>query len=436
MIVMKFGGTSLADAERIRTAAKIIESKKNQHPIVVCSAVSQITNKLTKAAQIAQEGKFPKEIVAAVIDKHERIMKDLDVNPKDIRELFNQLTEVLKSGCKECYHLDHMQSFGERMSCRIVAAYLSKRGLEAQAHDAYDIGMVTCDTFGNAEPLPESYKRIQANLKGASAIPIITGFIGKCPSGEITTLSRGGSDYTASIIGSAMGVEEIQIWTDVDGVMSTDPRIVSDAQTIESLSFDEASELAIYGAKVLHPKSIIPAMEKKIPVRVLNTHNPSSEGTVVVSRGKKTNGTVKAIAYRKGIALINIHSSRMLNAYGYLAMVFDVFKKYKKSVDMIATSEVNVSMTINDPAGISPVVKELQGFSDVLLEKEKAVICIVGDGMRTDKEITGSIFSTLADAHIGVEMISQGASQINVSFVVNESQADKAVKILHEKLIT
>ena len=331
--------------------------------------------------------------------------------------------------------LDHIQSYGERISCRLVAAYLNKIGIKSGAHDAYDVGMITNPDFGKAEPLEHAYGIINEKISVLDHVPVVTGFIGKTTAGDITTLSRGGSDYTASIIGGAINADEVEIWTDVDGVMSADPRVVEDAKTIDTLSFNEASELAVFGARVLHPKSLIPALEKNIPVLVLNTYNPDGKGTKVVMESKKAEKVVKAIACKKGIILVNLTSTRMLNAHGYLARVFDIFRDHGKSVDMLATSEVSLSITINEPDGMDSIVKELEGIAEVKVEKDKAIVCVVGEGMKHEMGISGKIFTAVSDAGIHTEMISQGASEINIGFVVDEATADKAVKALHKEFI-
>ncbi len=297
------------------------------------------------------------------------------------------------------------------------------------------MGMITNPDFGNAEPLDHAPEMIDKCVCGMDHVPVVTGFIGKTTAGEITTLSRGGSDYTASIIAAACNAKEVQIWTDVDGVMSADPRVVKEAKTIKKLSFNEASELAVFGARVLHPKSLIPALEKNIPVRVLNTYNPDSEGTIVVMKSEKSDSVIKAIACKKGISLVNVTSTRMLNACGYLARVFDIFRDYQKSVDMIATSEVSISMTLNEPGNMEGIIKDLEGIADVKTEDNKAIICVVGEGMNHELGIAGRIFTALGKTGKNIEMISQGASEINIGLVVDEENADNVVRALHEEFI-
>jgi aspartate kinase len=439
MIVMKFGGSSVKDAERMKNVAEIVKLNKDRKPIVVCSATSGTTDKLIEMADIAFNGDSTKDIQKELREKHDKIITGLGVDKDVIKDVFDEMAELMEKaeGTKiaSSETLDHVQSFGERISCRIVAAYLNKMGIKADEHDAFDIGMITNDDFGKAEPLENAPDMLKESISKMDHLPVITGFIGKTGDGDITTLSRGGSDYTASVIGAAIDAEEIQIWTDVDGVMSADPRVVPGAKTIDTLSFDEASELAIFGAKVIHPKSILPAMEKDIPVRVLNTYNPKGNGTVVVPKAERSDKTVKAIACKKGIDLVNVMSTRMLNAHGYLAKLFEIFEKHKKSVDMISTSEVSVSMTINEPDRMDSIVKDLEGIAHVKMEENKAIVCVVGEGMKHTKGIAGKIFTTMGDAGISTEMISQGASEINISFVVDADKADNAVNALHKVLI-
>lgn len=439
MIVMKFGGTSVKNAERIKIVADIIKSRLDKKPVIVCSATSGTTNKLIEMANVAFKGKPSIDIQKELMEKHGEIIKDLGIDGKDVAEIFEDMlklmerVEAIKLASSET--LDHIQSYGERISCRLVAAYLNKIGIKAKAYDAYDIGMITNPDFGKAEPLEHAYELINEKISALDHVPVVTGFIGKTTAGDITTLSRGGSDYTASIIGAAIGAKEVEIWTDVDGVMSADPRVVEDAKTIATLSFNEASELAVFGARVLHPKSLIPALEKNIPVLVLNTYNPDGKGTEVVMESKKAEKVVKAIACKKGITLINLTSTRMLNAHGYLARVFDIFRDHGKSVDMLATSEVSLSMTINEPENMDSVINDLESIAEVRVEKNKAIICVVGEGMKHEIGISGKIFNAVGIAGVNTEMISQGASEINIGFVVNEDEADKTVKALHKEFI-
>lgn len=436
MLVMKFGGTSVGNADRIDDVANIIKSCIKKKPAVVVSAVSGITDKLIELGNAAAEGKG-NSILENIKNIHYEILEKLELDKsligKDIENL-NSLINNMKNNKKiNAKKLDEFQSFGERMSSKIVAAQLNKVGVNAQAFNAFDLGLITNSDFGNAEPLEEAFSNLDNSIKKMRFIPVITGFIGKTREGEITTLGRGGSDYTAGIVGAAINASEIQIWTDVDGIMSADPKIIGNARTIKQVSFAEASELAYFGAKVLHPKTIMPAMEKNIPVRVLNTFNPKGNGTLILNEAEKSKQTVKAITSKRNITLIHVNSKRMLGAYGFLARLFDVFYKYKQSVDVVATSEVSVSMTTDNGKNIDDIASDLKGIADVKILKNKAVICVVGEGMRNTPGVSGRTFSVLGKNKINIEMISQGASEINITFVVDGKDAENAVKVLHKE---
>jgi aspartate kinase len=262
-------------------------------------------------------------------------------------------------------------------------------------------------------------------------IIVTQGFIGSNANGITTTLGRGGSDYSASIIGAALNAEEIQIWTDVDGVLTADPRIVSKAQKLRIISFREAAELAYFGAKVLHPSTIFPAVKKDIPVIVLNSKRPENTGTRIVSSPPKTNVPVKSIACKRGITVVNVQSLRMLMAYGFLESIFSVFNKYETSVDLVSTSEVAVSLTIDNTSKLDKIVAELSTFAEVTIVEKQGIICVIGDQMRSTAGVAAQIFQALQK--INLVMISQGASEINLSLVIDESQIDEAMRQLHKQ---
>lgn len=436
MIVMKFGGTSVGNAERIRKTAEIIKSQIDKKPVVVVSAVAKITDALIKLSNEAAIGKG--EYVLESIKKvHLIIINGLNLEESLLNVDFEELSELVNKTQLnrkiDAQILDYFQSFGERMSSKILAAHLNHIGIKSQAFNSWDLGFLTTKNFGNAEPLETAYTNINDNIIILSTVPVITGFIGKTEDGETTTLGRGGSDYSAAIIGSAIDADEIQIWTDVDGIMSTDPKVVPNAVPIRQVSFAEASELAYFGARVLHPKTILPAMKKNIPVKVLNSFNPSDEGTAIVNKSERSGHTVKAIAYKNNTTLIHIESTRMLGAYGFLARIFYIFDNYRKSVDVISTSEVSVSLTVDNGENVDNILRELKEFANVEIAKNKSIICVVGEGMRHTSGIAGRTFAALSNNSINVEMISQGASQINITFVVDGKDADNAVKILHQE---
>lgn len=434
---MKFGGSSVGDAERIKNVCGIIKSRLNEKPIVVLSAVKGITDKLIETATKAANDDDVSKELEGIREKHHKILRDLGLDENlvgsQLREFERVIDKIFVMKKTTLELMDEVQSFGERMSVRIAAAYLNKIGVKAKAFDAYDIGMITTPDYGKAEPLPDTEEKINEKLKKIKEVPVITGFIGKDSAGNITTLGRGGSDYTCAIIGAALN-EVIEVWTDVNGIMSADPRVVKEAKTIDNISFDEASELAYFGARVLHPKTIWPAIKKNLPVKVLNSFEPSNKGTTIVKEASKSKEIIKAIACKKNINLINVSSTRMLLAHGFLARLFSVFEDYKKSVDMIATSEVSVSLTVDNDKDLDRVKEDLEGVAEVKLEKNKSIVCVVGEGMHNSKGVVGRVFQTLKD--IRVEMISAGASEINISFIVDNKDADKAVQILHKEFFS
>lgn len=435
-VIMKFGGTSVGNAERIANVANIIKSHLSKKPIVVVSAVAKITDTLIKLASECADGKGD-EILNNVKKIHYEILEQLEINKSllknDLEDLLKLVNQTKANGVIDNQSLDHFQSFGERMSSKIVAERLNKIGVKAQAFNAWELGFLTDAEFGSAEPLDITYSNLNKSINKLDIVPVITGFIGKTEQGDITTLGRGGSDYTAAVIGAAIDSGEIQIWTDVNGIMSTDPKIVSNAKTLNEVSFAEASELAYFGAKVLHPKTILPAMNRNIPVKVLNSFNPQNKGTAILSKVDKDKQIVKAIAYKKNIALIHVDSKRMLGAYGFLARLFDIFDDYRKSIDVVSTSEVSVSLTIDNDENVANIVRELKDIADVELIKNKAIICVVGEGMRHTHGIAGRTFTALGKNKINVEMISQGASEINITFIVDGKDAEKAVQVLHKE---
>lgn len=436
LIVMKFGGTSVGNAERIINVADIVKSHIKRNPVVVVSAVTKITDALIRLAKECAEGKGDGTLIH-IGDVHYGILDQLKIDKallKDNLEELKSLAAKAKSSRNlDAKDLDCFQSFGERMSSKIVAEQLKKIGIRAKAFDAWELGFLTDSKFGSAEPLKIAYSNLNKSIRKLKVIPVITGFIGRTEDDETTTLGRGGSDYTAAVIGAAISAEEIQIWTDVNGIMSTDPRIAANAKTIRKVSFAEASELAYFGARVLHPKTILPAMIRNIPVKVLNSFCPKNSGTTIVKKTGKNSHIVKAIACKRNITMINIESTRMLGAYGFLEQLFDIFYKYSKSVDVVSTSEVGVSLTIDNDENIENIVEELKEISDVAVLKNKAIICVVGEGMRRTPGVAGKIFTALGKNRINVEMISQGASEINITFIVDGKDADKSVRILHKE---
>lgn len=435
MIVMKFGGTSVGSADSIRAVSDIVKSQISRKPVVVVSAITKVTDALIKLANECAEGKG-EETLNSIKKIHQSVMQQLGISNSMLDDDLNQLSSLAaesKGRKVDAKLMDLFQSFGERMSSKIVSGQLSKTGVKSKAFNSWELGLVTDCNFGDAEPLKIAYSNLKKSIAKLEIVPVVTGFIGKTGKGEVTTLGRGGSDYTSSIIGAAIDAEEIQIWKDVNGIMTTDPKIVKNARTIEKVSFAEASELAYFGAKVLHPKTILPAMKKNIPVRVLNSFNPENKGTIILSKSERTNDAVKAIACKKDIKVLHISSTRMLDTYGFLAKIFSIIGKHRIVVDVITTSEISISMTIGSSPSLGYAVKELGKIADVQLREGKAVICVVGEGISYTRGIAGKVFSALSKNGINVEMISQVASEINITFIVDGKDADNAVIALHKE---
>jgi aspartate kinase len=432
---MKFGGSSVSDGARIRNVIEIVRARLPRRPIVVASAFRGITDDLFVAAEEALAGRdaLPEKVKA----RHQAVLADLGLPADLVKDVFAELAVLLKgiSLVKELTPrtLDYVVSFGERLSTRIIAAAFEKAGIPSSQHDAFDIGMLTDDQFGAAQPLPEAEAELRRHLVPMTRLPIVTGYVGKTKGGDITTLGRNGSDYTATIVGAAVGAEEIQIWSDTDGVMTADPRLVPTAKPIAFLTFDEASELAYYGGKVLHPSTIIPAVRKGIPVKVLNTFSPSHPGTTIVSKLDTPQKGVKSIAHHLSNIVVNIRSSRMLMGHGFLARLFGVFAEHRVVVNMVSTSEVTVSVTVDSPRRLDAAVEALSKFADVTVEEKRTVVCVVGEGLRSTPGVAGLVFEALRKAGVNVLMISQGASKINVAFVVDDRDAETAVRALHRQ---
>ena len=436
MIVMKFGGSSVANAERIKHVASIINAYKEKRPAVVLSAMGDTTDHLLEAADKAVEGVVD---VAGVAKLHEETAEELGINIDTIKALLDELKQLLTgiSMLKEISKRsrDYLVSFGERMSVRMMAAYLESQGIPAKFYDAWDIGIISDSNFMAAELLDEVWENIPAHLNAYKngqddCIPIVTGFIAKDVKGNITTLGRGGSDRTATMIGAAMRAEEVQTWKDVDGILTTDPRVVKEAKPVPEVTYEEAQELAMFGAQVLHPRSMLPVRKTGTPVRVKNSYNITSPGSIIVEKHTGKVPPVCAITTVKNVTLIDIQSSRMLGAAGFLAHIFNNFLKWNISIDVIATSEVSVSLTVNTKQDLSGLIADLEQASEVTVKTGKAIVTIICDAAHSSA-ILASGFDALADEGINVQMISQGASKVNISIIVDQDEAERAVKILH-----
>jgi aspartate kinase len=439
MIVMKFGGSSVANAERIKHVASIIQAYKNEKPLVVLSAMGDTTDHLLEAADLAVNGKVDIEKVEKL---HYDTAKELGVDIPAIKELLDELKTLL-TGISMLHELskrsrDYLVSFGERMSVRMMTSYLNGLGTPAKFYDAWDAGFVSDSNFMNAQLLDDVWKNIPAKLADykngkQKEIPIVTGFIAKDKNGVITTLGRGGSDLSATMLGAALGADEIQTWKDVDGILTTDPRIVKEARTVPEVTYEEAQELAMFGSQVLHPRSMIPCRKTGTPVRVKNSYNIKSAGSVIREKHSGKTPRVIAITNVKNVNLIDIQSNNMFGACGFLAHVFNQFLKWNVSVDVIATSEVSVSLTVNGNSKLDGLVEDLKKGADVTVKTDKAIVTIICDAANSSS-ILADAFTALNKNNINVQMISQGASKVNISMLVDQSQANDVVKILHSSL--
>lgn len=445
MRVMKFGGTSLGNPEAIVRCAELVEreiSKSGAKPVVVVSAHSKVTDKLLEAAKKSVKGDIDAPF-HTVAKRHYDILDGLKL-PRSVAEgLLGELHDLLKGihMVKEVTPrlYDYVASFGERLSARCFAALMRARGHgDAEAFDAYDLGFMTDSKFLNARPAPETCERIAAAFKAhAAKLCIVTGFIAKDKNGDITTIGRSGSDFSAAIFGAALRAEEIQVWKDVPGVMTCDPSVIKDARPLAKLTFAEASELAYYGAEVLHPSTMIPAVQHNIPIRVLATFDPDAPGTLITTRPQiDARHPVKCIVYREDQALINVTSERMLGMEGFMVKLFAVFEKHHIVIDMVATSEVSVSLTTNvtDVAKLENLKKDLQEIArQAEIQAGKCIFAVVGEGMKHAVGLAARTFKAVAAAGVSLQMISQGASEINITFLVDNAEIQKVCEALHKE---
>ena len=437
MLVMKFGGTSVGVPAHCERALNAVRERVAQEPVVVVSALAGVTNQLV---DLCRAGGARQPLVDAIAERHLEHARALGVPARAVSGLLDALrADPALSASAAPVHRedrDRVLAFGERLAAALFAAALTARGVEAHAVHAGEAGLVTDDRFGQASPLPEAAARLRSFLTGRRGVSIVTGFIGATLDGRTTTLGRGGSDYTAAFLGSALGAAEIQIWTDTSGMLSADPRVVPEARPVPRLSFAEACELAYFGARVLHPKTLLPAMERGIPVRVLNTARPEHPGSLITATAETASRgwRVKSIASKPGITAVTIVSTRMLLAHGFLARVFEVFGRHHVVVDLVTTSEVSISVTVDDTTHLDAAVAELEGIGRVEMRRDLAVIAVVGEGAPTQVGLAGHVFTLLGGVGVPVEMISQGASRVNLSFVVAGNEATRVVKLLHRGL--
>ncbi len=444
-IVMKFGGTSVADAGAFENVARVVAAQRAASPVVVVSAMNGVTDSLLGATNKAAESEVEAAIASLenVFARHHAVATQLlsDTRAREfsaqLRDASLRIAELLQTIPQQDSQTkavqDEVVSFGERLSSSLLAEILQQKGLNARQVDARRC-IITNEDHTSAAPLmQQTFAHTQAELRPvleSGVVPVLGGFIASTTNGATTTLGRGGSDYTAALLGAALNVDELQIWTDVTGVLTADPRVVPEAQTIERLSYSEAAELAYFGAKVLHPKTIQPAIESSIPVRICNSRRPEANGTLVGPETDTSPRTLKAIAHKTGVTIVQITSARMLGAYGFLRALFEIFDQHRTVVDVVTTSEVSVSLSLDDATNLPAIVEELEELGTVRVEKGRAIICVVGEGLRGTPGIAGKVFSTISD--INVTLISQGASSINFTFAIEEERVHEAVRRLHE----
>jgi len=438
MIVMKFGGSSVESAEAIARVAETVRARLDRKPVVVVSAMGKTTNKLLAIASAAVSGRR-EDALEQLFQLRVFHLKEADGLGVDVSvgAHFDELAELVKGlavmGELTPRATDAIASYGERISSIIVAAQFDRAGIPSVHVDARSVIVTDKRHMQAAVLFAETDAKLQAKipLLARQQVVVMGGFIGASQDGVTTTLGRGGSDYTAAIVGAGTGAEEIQIWTDVDGMLTADPRILPGGFRVETCSFAEAAELAYFGAKVLHPATVLPAIEKNIPVRILNSRRPEVEGTLIVAEAPPSKEPIRSIACKTNITLVNIVSSRMLMAHGFLRRIFEVFDRFETSVDMLATSEVSVSLTIDNTASLAAIRAELEQFSEVTIEEHHAAVCLVGDNIRKIPGTTARVFAALKD--VDLRMVSQGASHLNIGLVVAAADLHRAVESLHRE---
>ncbi len=437
MKVLKFGGTSVGTAGKIKNVAKIINNEEEK--IVVLSAMSGTTNKLEEIASLFLNGKKEEAVVQIELLKKSYF--------KVIKELFTGAEYLSKGNELIKQHFDYLLSFtedvftryeeravlaqGELISTSLLHYYLKEQKINSVIIPALNFMRIDKSLEPDEYYIRENLKRELAQYPDTKLF-ITQGYICRNAFGEIDNLKRGGSDYTASLIGAEINAEEIQIWTDIDGFHNNDPRFVEKTFPIHELSFDEAAELAYFGAKILHPSSVLPAKNKNIPVRLKNTMQPEAYGTLITENEIEEEGEIKAVAAKDGITAVKIKSGRMLLAYGFLRKVFEVFERYKTPIDMITTSEIAVSVTIDNPKYLPEIKKELESYASVEIDNNQSIICVVGNLIAEGKGIALKVINALED--IPLRMISYGGSKHNISVLINAEDKIKALNELNNKL--
>ena len=449
MVVQKFGGTSVADPEAIRRLIEIVRSARSRDgrgPVVVVSAMSKVTDALLAIASTAGAGRpgdaLP--LADALSERHKSAVRALVTGPAQapllahIAGQFDQLADIIRALAilREVSPrtLDVVAAMGELLSSRIIAAALTEAGVPADWVDARG-AIVTDAEHTRAAPLgPETNAALRKTVVPVldeGRVAVLGGFVGATTDGHTSTLGRGGSDYSGALVGAGVDAREIQIWTDVDGMLSADPRVIASPRLIAQLSFAEAAELAYFGAKVLHPSTILPAVERNIPVRILNSWKPDGAGTLITARHSDGGTRLTGLASKRDVTIIDITSTRMLMAYGFLRRVFEVFERFRTAVDMVTTSEVSVSVTVDDRRQLDGIVHALSEFAEVSIEHDLALLSAVGDRLQDEPEIAARVVSVLEE--VPLRMISQAASRRNITVVLRETDLAHAMQRLHQE---
>jgi aspartate kinase len=445
VIVCKFGGTSVADPEAIARLVEIVRGRIGERPVVVVSALAGVTDSLLALAEPVQAGRREALDVALdeLLQQHESTARALpggEAAVEPLRAEMAALASALRGALGRRLRpaeADRLAGCGELWSSRIVVAAMDGAGLPSAWLDIRPI-IVTDDRFGRATPytqvLNTRARECLLPLAEAGRIPVTQGFIGATAEGTPTTLGRGGSDFSAALLGAAVSARRVEIWTDVSGLMTADPRIVPSARTLAEASYEEAAELATFGAKVLHPATAMPLVRAGIPIVVLNSRHPEHPGTTIEPSAeleRMGDSPIRSISFKRGITVVNVRAPRMLGTYGFLRAMFEVFERHEVVVDVLASGEVSVSLTVEDHARLDPVVRELSDLGEVWVEDHRAIVAVVGIGLRHTPGLAARIFRAVQPAN--VEVISQGASAINMTFVVREEDGPEVVRRLHKE---
>ena len=433
MIVMKFGGTSVESAAAIERITGIVRARLDRRPVVVVSAMGKTTNKLLAIARAAVGGERDKALTL-LFELRDFHMRESGME-RTVDAHFQELTELVKGlavlGELSPRAIDAISSFGERLSSLIVTNHFQRHGLSAVHADARKL-IVTDGRHAQAAPIyDQTYGRLAAAIPTLAerSVVVMGGFIAATADGVTTTLGRGGSDLTASIVGAGIGADEIQIWTDVDGMLTCDPTVHAGGHRVKTISFAEAAEMAHFGAKVLHPATVLPAIERNIPVLILNSRRPEVSGTRIVSHTTPCTNVVKSIACKKQVVVLNVRSTRMFLAHGFLRRIFEVLDRFETSVDMVSTSEVSVSLTLDNSERLPEILQAIGEFAETWVGRDQAMICLVGEKIQSTAGIAARTFAALGD--INAHMISQGSSSLNLGIVVAGAHLNEAVKRLH-----